>query len=97
MTPSTPSIGHVFALASKLEELAKETRTIVLYESPHRVGRTLAEIHEKFGDREVAVAREITKKFEEVARGKLSDVLLDMSKRQARGGYVIVISGAKRA
>ncbi len=82
---------------SKLEELAKEARTIVLYESPHRVIRTLGEIHEKFGDREVAVAREMTKKFEEVARGPLSEVLSNMSKRQARGEYVIVISGAKRA
>jgi len=81
---------------SKLEELSQEPRTIVLYESPHRILKTLREIFEHFGDREVAVAREMTKKFEEVTRGKLSVVLDGLSKRQARGEYVIVISGREK-
>lgn len=79
----------------KLEELSREERTIVLYESPHRVLKTLGEVLASFGDREVAVARELTKKFEEVVRGRLSDVLTNMSKGQARGEYVIIISGRK--
>ena len=82
---------------SKIEKLSREERTIVLYESPHRILKTLGELLDAFGDRDVAVAREMTKKFEEVSRGRLSVVLNDMSKRQARGEYVIVISGARGA
>ena len=82
---------------TKLQELKMEERTIVLYESPHRVLKTLGELLESLGERDVVVAREMTKKFEEVMRGSLSSVLADMSKRQARGEYVIVISGAKGA
>ena len=82
---------------TKLQELKLEQRTIVLYESPHRVLKTLGELLESLGERDVVVAREMTKKFEEVMRGSLSGVLADMSKRQARGEYVIVISGAKGA
>ena len=82
---------------TKLQELKLEERTIVLYESPHRVLKTLGELLESLGERDVVVAREMTKKFEEVMRGSLSSVLADMSKRQARGEYVIVISGAKGA
>lgn len=79
---------------TKLEKLKTEERTIVLYESPHRVLKTLGELLESLGDRDVAVAREVTKKFEEVMRGKLSKVLSDMSKRQPRGEYVIVVSSS---
>jgi len=82
---------------TKLQELKLEQRTIVLYESPHRVLKTLGELLESLGERDVVVAREMTKKFEELMRGSLSSVLADMSKRQARGEYVIVISGAKGA
>jgi 16S rRNA (cytidine1402-2'-O)-methyltransferase len=82
---------------TKLQELKLEERTIVLYESPHRVLKTLGELLESLGERDVVVAREMTKKFEELMRGSLSSVLADMSKRQARGEYVIVISGAKGA
>lgn len=78
---------------TKLEKLRTEERTIVLYESPHRVLKTLRELLESLGDRDVAVAREVTKKFEELMRGKLSKVLSDMSERQPRGEYVIVVSG----
>ena len=80
---------------TKLDKLKAEERTIVLYESPHRVLKTLGEILESLGERDVAVAREVTKKFEEVVRGKLSKVLSDMSERQPRGEYVIVISGSE--
>ena len=78
---------------TKLEILRTEPRTIILYESPHRILRTLGEIHASFGDRRVVVARELTKKFEEIVRGKLSLVLPQLTGKPTRGEYVIVIQG----
>jgi len=78
---------------TRLKELAEERRTVVLYESPHRLLRTLREIFEYFGEREMSVSRELTKKFEEVVRGKISDVLQDLSSRSVKGEFVIVIEG----
>ncbi len=78
---------------TKLEALSKEPRTIVLYESPHRINKTLSEIHTHFGDRQVVVARELTKKFEEIVRGPLSAVAKELSSKPPRGEYVIVIAG----
>jgi 16S rRNA (cytidine1402-2'-O)-methyltransferase len=80
----------------RIELLREEERTIVLYEAPHRLLRTLREIHSGLGDRDVAVARELTKKFEEVHRGTLSEVLSVVEKREPRGEYVIVIAGADK-
>jgi 16S rRNA (cytidine1402-2'-O)-methyltransferase len=88
-------LPHKKGRMTRLKQLSAEQRTIVLYESPHRIIKTLGELLEQMGDRDVAVARELTKKFEEVQRGKLSEVLARMSKRQARGEYVIVLSGAR--
>ncbi len=70
-----------------------EERTIVLYESPFRVTRTLKDILEKVGDRRVVVARELTKKFEEIVRGDVSDVLQKLNRTKSRGEYVIVVKG----
>jgi len=78
---------------TKLESLKSEDKTIVLYESPHRVIKTLSEILAIWGDRKVVVAREMTKKFEEVSRGKVSAVLKEISSRPVRGEYVLIISG----
>lgn len=78
---------------TKLEALAKESRTIVLYESPHRIVKTLNEINSYFGHREVVVARELTKKFEEVVRGPIAAVVREISSKPPRGEYVIVIAG----
>ncbi len=80
----------------RIEELRSEDRTIVLYEAPHRLLKTLRELHQQLGDRRVAVARELTKKFEEIRRGPLSEVIPDLGKRDPRGEYVIVLEGAKR-
>lgn len=79
---------------TKLESLKAEERTIVLYESPHRIVKTLKEIAEAWGDREVVIARELTKKFEEVVRGRVSSVLREISSKPARGEYVVLIGGA---
>jgi len=78
---------------TKLESLKSEDRTIVLYESPHRVIKTLSQILAVWGDRQVVVAREMTKKFEEVSRGKISAVLKEISSKPVRGEYVLVVSG----
>jgi 16S rRNA (cytidine1402-2'-O)-methyltransferase len=77
----------------RIQELAGEKRTVVLYESPHRILRTLRELMEALGDREISVSRELTKKFEEVVRGKISTVLPTLASHPLKGEYVIVIAG----
>ncbi|MBN1398543.1 MAG: 16S rRNA (cytidine(1402)-2'-O)-methyltransferase [Bacteroidetes bacterium] len=79
---------------TKLELLKSESRTMIIYESPHRIKRTLADVNEFFGNRSVVVARELTKKFEEIVRGPVQFVLAEMQKKEPRGEYVIVIEGA---
>jgi 16S rRNA (cytidine1402-2'-O)-methyltransferase len=78
----------------RLEELRQETRTIVLYESPHHIERTLAEIEEILGDREIVVGRELTKVFEEIVRGRIALVRPAVSAKPPRGEYTLVIAGA---
>ncbi len=78
---------------TRWERLRDEERTIVVYESALRIARTLEELLECLGDRRVAVARELTKKFEEVQRGPASDVLARLRERPARGEVVLVIAG----
>jgi len=79
------------AREERLAGLATERRTIVLYEAPHRVQRTLADLADAFGpDRRVVVARELTKLYETVVRGTLGDVRIGAP----RGEYVLVIEGA---
>jgi 16S rRNA (cytidine1402-2'-O)-methyltransferase len=77
----------------RLECLRGEKRTIVLYESPHRLRKTLEELMLYLGNRQVAVAREMTKKFEEIVRGTLSDVTLRFRTKEPRGEFVIVLAG----
>lgn len=78
----------------RLEALRAEPRTIVIYESPHHVERTLAEIEEIVGDREIVVGRELTKVFEEILRGKVSDVRREIAAKRPRGEYTLVLEGA---
>jgi 16S rRNA (cytidine1402-2'-O)-methyltransferase len=79
--------------STKLLQLATERRTIVLYESPHRIVKTLNELHESFGERRVSVSRELTKKFEETFRGTLAEACEYFSTRAIRGEFVIVVEG----
>jgi 16S rRNA (cytidine1402-2'-O)-methyltransferase len=81
---------------TKWESLKPETRTLIFYESPHRIIKTLTDIQAYFGDRNVVVARELTKKFEEIVRGPVRSVLAELSRNQTRGEYVIIVEGAKK-
>ena len=80
---------------TRLEEVAKEQRTIILYESPHRLARTLAELIEYLSsERLAAVARELTKIHEEVRRGTLRELLEYYTSKPPRGEIVIVVEGS---
>jgi 16S rRNA (cytidine1402-2'-O)-methyltransferase len=78
-------------------QLAQEERTIVLYESPHRLLKTLEQLIEHLGpDREACVSRELTKMFEENARGTLSEILLHFQSKAIKGEIVICVAGLAR-
>lgn len=78
----------------RLSELASETRTMVLYESPYRLLKTLSQMAEHFGnDRRVSVSRELTKIHEETLRGTLEELTLHFAKGTVKGEIVIVVEG----
>tara|TARA_B100000683_G_scaffold17550_3_gene17376 strand:- start:11677 stop:12345 length:669 start_codon:yes stop_codon:yes gene_type:complete len=78
----------------RLKLLAKEERTMVFYESPYRVLKTLQQFAEFIGaDRQVSVSREITKRFEETIRGSVSEVLTHFENKDPKGEFVIVLQG----
>jgi len=89
-------LPHKKGRASQIEKLKTEERTIVLYESPHRIARTLHELAQAFGNRNGAVVRELTKKFEEIHRGTLADLAAHYSGSTPRGEFVIVIEGYRK-
>jgi len=74
----------------QLAELRDEDRTVVVYESPHRITRFLEDLIEVAGDRDVVLARELTKKFEEVIRGRASEVLKRFSGEKPRGEFIVI-------
>ena len=81
---------------SHLQQLAQETRTLVFYESPYRLVKTLEQMAEFFGpDRRCSVAREISKKFEEHRRGTLEEVAAWFREHEPKGEIVIVVAGAQ--
>jgi len=78
----------------RLSTLAEETRTIVLYESPHRILKTLGQLAEYLGEnREASASRELTKKFEETVRGSLKTLIDHFTKTPPKGEFVIVVEG----
>jgi 16S rRNA (cytidine1402-2'-O)-methyltransferase len=80
---------------TRLAAVAAETRTTVMYEAPHRVERTVADLAAACGEqRQVAVARELTKIYESVWRGSLADAVAHLDATAPRGEYVIVLQGA---
>jgi len=76
-----------------IEELAQERRTIVLFESPHRITKTLNELYQSMGDRKAVLARELTKIHEEVIRGTLENLANISGEKKLKGEITLVISG----
>ena len=76
-----------------LQELKNETRTIVLYEAPHHLVRTLGELYEALGDRRITLCRELTKKFETVLPTTIGEALSLYEREEPRGEYVLVVEG----
>lgn len=79
----------------RLEEIKNDDRTLIFYESPHRIKKTLKSMLKVLGDREISISREITKKFEEVLRFKLSESIEYYNDNKPRGEYVITVKGNK--
>ena len=81
---------------TRLKELAREPKTIILYESPHKLLKTLSQLEEYLGaDREISVSRELTKIHEETVRGSISEIIAHFEKKDPRGEFVLVIKGSK--
>ncbi len=81
---------------TRLKFLAEETRTMIFYESPHKLLKTLANFGEFFGeDRQVSVSRELTKLFEETKRGSVKEILSYYTEKPAKGEIVIIVDGKK--
>lgn len=78
-----------------LESLKTEKKTVVFYESPHRLQKTLSQLEEYLGaDRKIVIARELTKIHEEFLRGTVSDMVEHFNETKPRGEFVIILSGA---
>ena len=99
-----PSKGMIFEgfLPSKdserkrrLNELKVFKNTMIFYEAPHRLVKTLEQIYEVFGNRNISVSREITKKFEETLRGKIDEIILHFQDVNPKGEFVLVVEGAE--
>ena len=76
-----------------LEELKRETRTIILYEAPHHLKRTLQDLQDALGERKITLCRELTKKFESVMPLTLSQAIAYYEENEPRGEYVLVLEG----
>ncbi len=79
-----------------LKEMERETRTLVVYEAPHHLLKTLKELYETLGDRSITVCRELTKKFEETRKSSLAETIAFYETAEIRGEFVLVIEGKSR-
>lgn len=81
---------------TRMQQLVTEPRTMIFYESPHRVGKTLVQLAELFGgERRAAVCRELSKKFEETVRGTLDELAARYADKEPKGEIVMVVEGAR--
>jgi len=78
---------------SRIESLADDVRTLIFYESPYRVLRTLEDLAAGLGDRRAAIVKEVTKKFQQVHRGTLSELKSQLLQTTLKGEFVIVVAG----
>jgi 16S rRNA (cytidine1402-2'-O)-methyltransferase len=89
-------LPHKKGRQTLLKKLVEEERTIIFYESPHRLLKTLEQLKEFFGaDRQVSVSRELTKKFEETKNGTVQELLDYFGAKEVKGEIVIVVEGKK--
>ena len=79
-----------------LEQMEEARETLIFYESPHRISETLKDIYEILGDREMVLTRELTKVYEEILRGKVSEIQHQIGERKLKGEITLVISGKTR-
>jgi 16S rRNA (cytidine1402-2'-O)-methyltransferase len=79
---------------NRLTALGPVPGTLIFYESPYRIEKLLGELNEVFPARDVVLARELTKKFEEYLRGKPAELLALVAKRSLKGEFVVLVSGA---
>lgn len=79
-----------------LQELSSSSRTVIFYEAPHRIKKTLKDLYEIFGDRKIAIARELTKIHEEIIRCSISESIDIFTEREARGEFVLVVEGRNK-
>ena len=83
--------------SSRLALLSLETRTMIFYESPHKLFKTLLDFEKTFGsNRKISISREITKLFEETSRGSVKDLIDIYSNKKPKGEYVIVVQGKEK-
>ncbi len=73
--------------------IENEERTIIFYEAPHRLKKTLKDMSEALGDREIVIARELTKRYEEIIRGKISQVLSKINSKEIKGEITLIVQG----
>lgn len=81
------------ARRERLEKLAQEENTIILYEAPHRLMSTLKDLEEYLGNRYVSISRELTKKFEETVRTDIKSAIDEFESRSIKGEFVLIIEG----
>ena len=89
-------LPHKKGRQTRLKVLAEETRTIILYESPHRLVKCLGQLREFLGDRQASVSRELTKMHEETRNGLLSDLETHYTEKAPKGEIVIVVAGVEK-
>ena len=81
---------------TRLEELSNEKRTMIFYESPYKLYKTLQDFSNSFGsDREISISKELTKIFESTTRGRIKDLMPEYENKKLKGEFVIVVKGLK--
>ncbi|MCB0508272.1 MAG: 16S rRNA (cytidine(1402)-2'-O)-methyltransferase [Bacteroidetes bacterium] len=90
-------LPHQKGRQKRLQQIAEESRTIILYESPYRIVKLLNELKTYFGEeRNISISRELTKKFEETFRGTIASALEHFSAKEPKGEFVVIIEGKSK-
>lgn len=77
----------------RIKELVEEKRTIILYESPHKIEKTLSQLYNILGDRQICIVRELTKRYETTYRGSLGNIINDIDQIKLKGEFVLILQG----